>query len=306
MHRLVLDDILPMLPSIPSKDPAVIMGILGIYKLSLENPRLGIPKEVIATQIVPFLFPLSVEPGLSLSQFRSLMAMIKDMLHRVEEEQKSKLQNVAALQEEQRSSLHSTLSSIPVNNNQSSKPSNTGVAQADTSCPQISTAFVVESANSKPFVAPSNTSLGQMNPNSMTRSAPLTTTTPTLLPQQSTSIANARPATCWNNGKSNIDPFSSLVQSNLSAMTSAPTPTSKPIINQWPSGLQGNAAWNPVQQQQQQQQHQQQPAVPSQMRFPTMVPHVQFPMNTQPVMPMIASPPAVRPLALADIDDLLS
>jgi hypothetical protein len=47
----VLDDVLPMLPQIPSKDPAVIMGILGIYKIALEHPRLGIPKETIATQV---------------------------------------------------------------------------------------------------------------------------------------------------------------------------------------------------------------------------------------------------------------
>ncbi len=50
----VLDDVLPMLPQIPSKDPAVIMGILGIYKIALEHPRLGIPKETIATQVSIF------------------------------------------------------------------------------------------------------------------------------------------------------------------------------------------------------------------------------------------------------------
>jgi SCY1-like protein 2 len=102
---LVLDDILPMLPAIPSRDPAVVMAILGVYKIALEHPRLGIPKEVIATQIVPFLFPLLVEPGLSLTQFRALVAMVKEMLAKVEEEQKTKLESVAALQDEQRSAL---------------------------------------------------------------------------------------------------------------------------------------------------------------------------------------------------------
>ena len=101
-----------MLPAIPSKDPAVIMGILGVYKMTLEHERLGIPKEVIASQIIPFLFPLCVEPGLSLQQFRSLMATIKDMMMRVEDEQKSKLENVAAMQAQHRSQMNLTMDSL--------------------------------------------------------------------------------------------------------------------------------------------------------------------------------------------------
>ena len=102
---LVLDDILPMLPQIPSRDPAVIMAILGVYKVALEHQRLGIPKETIATQVVPFLFPLLVEPGLSLSQFRAVVAIVKEMMAKVEEEQRVKLESVAALNEEQRNNL---------------------------------------------------------------------------------------------------------------------------------------------------------------------------------------------------------
>jgi len=102
-----------MLPAIPSKDPAVIMGILGVYKMTMEHERLGIPKEVIASQIIPFLFPLCVEPGLSLQQFRSLMATIREMMQRVEEEQKSKLENVAAMQAQHRSAMNLTMGSLP-------------------------------------------------------------------------------------------------------------------------------------------------------------------------------------------------
>ena len=43
----------------------------------MEHTRLGIPKEVLATQILPFLFPLTVEPSLSLTQFRTLMQIIQ-------------------------------------------------------------------------------------------------------------------------------------------------------------------------------------------------------------------------------------
>jgi len=77
---LVLDDILPMLPVIPSKDPAILMAILGVYKIALEHPRLGIPKEVLATQIIPFLYPMVVEPSLSLTQFRTLSATVYNLI----------------------------------------------------------------------------------------------------------------------------------------------------------------------------------------------------------------------------------
>nr|CAG4651596.1 EOG090X018J [Triops cancriformis] len=109
---LVLDEILPLLPKVPSKDPAVLMAILGIYKLVLNQPKLGIPKETLATQIVPFLFPMLVEPGLNVTQFSALAATIKDMFQRVEEEQRVKLQNVQAIQQEQRSALEMTLNSV--------------------------------------------------------------------------------------------------------------------------------------------------------------------------------------------------
>lgn len=41
---------------------------LGIYKLSLANNKIGITKEIMATKVIPFLVPLSIENGLSLQQ----------------------------------------------------------------------------------------------------------------------------------------------------------------------------------------------------------------------------------------------
>ncbi|KDR18011.1 hypothetical protein L798_07802, partial [Zootermopsis nevadensis] len=83
---LVLDEVLPFLPQIPSREPAVLMGILGIYKLALTHKKLGITKELMATRILPFLMPLSIENGLTLNQFNALMTVIKDMVSRVEGE----------------------------------------------------------------------------------------------------------------------------------------------------------------------------------------------------------------------------
>lgn len=97
---LVMDDILPFLPQIPSREPAVIMAILGIYKLSISHSKLGLTKEALASKVIPFLVPLSIENGLSLSQFNSIMALVKEMVNRVESEHRTKLEQLQSVQKE--------------------------------------------------------------------------------------------------------------------------------------------------------------------------------------------------------------
>ncbi|RZF40005.1 hypothetical protein LSTR_LSTR002408 [Laodelphax striatellus] len=100
---LVLDEILPFLPQIPSREPAVLMGILGIYKLVLTHKKFTISKEVMATKILPFLMPLSIENALTLNQFNALIAVIKEMVNRVENEHRVKLEQLNSIQNEQSS-----------------------------------------------------------------------------------------------------------------------------------------------------------------------------------------------------------
>ncbi|XP_022911317.2 SCY1-like protein 2 [Onthophagus taurus] len=99
---LVLDEVVPFLPQIPSREPAVLMGILGIYKLALNHKKLGISKEVIATRILPFLIPLCIENGLTLSQFNSLVALVKQMFQMVESEHRTKLEQLNNVQQQQK------------------------------------------------------------------------------------------------------------------------------------------------------------------------------------------------------------
>ncbi|XP_049806248.1 SCY1-like protein 2 [Schistocerca nitens] len=101
---LVLDEVLPFLPTIPSRDPAVLMGILGIYKLALTHKKLGITKEFMANKILPFLMPLSIESDLTLNQFNAFMSVIKEMVNRVDTEHRAKLEQLHKLQESQRTS----------------------------------------------------------------------------------------------------------------------------------------------------------------------------------------------------------
>lgn len=95
----VIDEILPFLQQIPSREPAVLMGILGketslhilfmwgetrehpwdssmtsplltlgIYKCTFSHKKLGIPKEHLATKSLPHLVSLSIDGNLNLNQ----------------------------------------------------------------------------------------------------------------------------------------------------------------------------------------------------------------------------------------------
>ncbi|KAK9875014.1 hypothetical protein WA026_005824 [Henosepilachna vigintioctopunctata] len=98
---LVIDEILPFMPQITSREPAVLMGILGIYKLTMTHKKLGISKEIMATRILPFLIPLCIENSLSLTQFNALVALVKEMLKAVENEHRTKLEQLSAVKDQQ-------------------------------------------------------------------------------------------------------------------------------------------------------------------------------------------------------------
>ncbi|XP_060840566.1 SCY1-like protein 2 isoform X1 [Rhopalosiphum padi] len=91
---LVLDDIIPFLPQIPSKDPAVIMGILGVYRIILSHKKMYITKETMALSILPFLIPMCIENTLTLNQFNVLISIVKEMINSVETEHRAKLQQL--------------------------------------------------------------------------------------------------------------------------------------------------------------------------------------------------------------------
>ncbi|XP_056635195.1 SCY1-like protein 2 [Diorhabda sublineata] len=99
---LVLDEVLPFLPQIPSREPAVLMGILGIYKLALTHKKLGITKEIIASRVLPFLIPLCIENGLTMSQFNALTSLVKEMFQIVENEHRTKLEQLNSVKDEQK------------------------------------------------------------------------------------------------------------------------------------------------------------------------------------------------------------
>lgn len=77
-----------------------IYFFLGIYKLALTHKKLGIPKEILATKVIPFLMPLTIENGLTMNQFNTLFAVLKDMINRVETEHRTKIEQLNAISQQ--------------------------------------------------------------------------------------------------------------------------------------------------------------------------------------------------------------
>ena len=86
------------------------MAIVGIYKLAVSNTKLGLTKEEMANKALPFLIPLSIENGLSVQQFNIIVNLIRDMMQKIETEHRTKLEQLHAIQDTQKSSLQMSLS----------------------------------------------------------------------------------------------------------------------------------------------------------------------------------------------------
>lgn len=70
----------------------------GVLKQIVSSSKLGITKDVMAIKIIPFLMPLSIENNLSVAQFDAILAMIKEMVHQVESEHRTKLEQLNSMQ----------------------------------------------------------------------------------------------------------------------------------------------------------------------------------------------------------------
>lgn len=70
--------------------------------MALDHKKLGITKEVIATRILPFLIPLCIENGLTMTQFNALVTLVKRMFEIVENEHRTKLQQLNSVKDEKK------------------------------------------------------------------------------------------------------------------------------------------------------------------------------------------------------------
>ncbi|XP_001358671.2 SCY1-like protein 2 [Drosophila pseudoobscura] len=212
---LVLDEILPFLQQIQSREPAIIMGIIGIYKIAMTNTKLGITKDVMAHKCVPFLVPLSVENGLTIAQFNTIIALIKEMLGRVEQEQREKLQQLSTIQRDNKPKDASEILANELESSTISPSASNGNKNND----DMFSGFTV----GQPQGLPAASTLAPMKTREQLKISHNTMTIPAVapaLPAASTAPKGVATAA----GSSKPDILSSLMQSNLSSLAPAPSP----------------------------------------------------------------------------------
>ncbi|BFF90573.1 SCY1-like protein 2 [Drosophila madeirensis] len=213
---LVLDEILPFLQQIQSREPAIIMGIIGIYKIAMTNTKLGITKDVMAHKCVPFLVPLSVENGLTIAQFNTIIALIKEMLGRVEQEQREKLQQLSTIQ---RDNKPKDASEILANEMENSTISASSASNGNKNNDDMFSGFTVGQSQGAPVAAAStlapmkNREQLKISHNTMNMQA----VAPALPAAPTAAGAGAAAAA------TKPDILSSLMQSNLSSLAPAPS-----------------------------------------------------------------------------------
>lgn len=97
----VIDEVVSFVVDVRSREPAVLMACVGIIQMTLTKPKLGLTKEIMASKIIPFLVPISIENGLTVAQFNLIMNLIKEVLGKIETEHRSKLEQLNEMREQQ-------------------------------------------------------------------------------------------------------------------------------------------------------------------------------------------------------------
>ncbi|KAF8418111.1 kinase-like domain-containing protein [Tirmania nivea] len=87
----VQEKMVPLLKGIKTKEPGVMMAALDAFT---EVGRLC-DREVLATEIIPVLWSMSLGPLLNLEQFQAFMSAIKAQSHKIEQEQTQKLKELS-------------------------------------------------------------------------------------------------------------------------------------------------------------------------------------------------------------------
>lgn len=68
--------------------------LLGLYKLILQNNKLGINKDTLAIKILPFLLPLCIDQSFSPNQYELLISLVNEMITQVTMEHREALQQL--------------------------------------------------------------------------------------------------------------------------------------------------------------------------------------------------------------------
>ncbi|KAI9765269.1 MAG: hypothetical protein M1840_007468 [Geoglossum simile] len=87
----VQEKIVPLLKGIKTKEPAVMMAALNVFK---QVGRIA-DADFIAMEVLPIMWTFSLGPLLNLQQFRKYMDLIQSLSNRIDQEQTRKLQELS-------------------------------------------------------------------------------------------------------------------------------------------------------------------------------------------------------------------
>lgn len=88
----VQEKIVPLLKAIKTKEPAVMMAALGVFK---QVGKIA-DGEFLAFDVLPMIWSFSLGPLLNLEQFQEFMSLIKTLSSKIEQEQTRKLRELSS------------------------------------------------------------------------------------------------------------------------------------------------------------------------------------------------------------------
>lgn len=88
----VQEKIVPLLKAIKTKEPAVMMAALGVFK---QVGKIA-DSEFLALDVLPIIWSFSLGPLLNLEQFQGFMSLIKSFSSKIEHEQTRKLRDLSS------------------------------------------------------------------------------------------------------------------------------------------------------------------------------------------------------------------
>ncbi|XP_023247109.1 SCY1-like protein 2 [Copidosoma floridanum] len=87
----IIDEVLPLLWEVKLQEPEIIVRVVSIYRLMLTDKKYGLSVNIMATRVMPSLLPQTVNPGLTLEHFTSLLDVLQEMLNQIDRNQRNKL-----------------------------------------------------------------------------------------------------------------------------------------------------------------------------------------------------------------------
>ncbi|VDO01747.1 unnamed protein product [Rodentolepis nana] len=96
----VMDDVLPFLSEIRSREPRIIVAVLAIYQISFSHKKLGVSRDCLASKCIPHLLQLSMDLNLTPLQYAAFADLLREMFASIETEQRAKLIELHSLGED--------------------------------------------------------------------------------------------------------------------------------------------------------------------------------------------------------------